>query len=85
MILDIPPQTAQMIIATAEQQGLTVDELLLNAIGHYSHDVMLNSDTPLAVDVSDDGMTHLLALLDDDTPPNAELQALMQKFGGLSV
>lgn len=56
MILDIPPSTAQIIQAVADRQGISVDELIINAIGYYSQDITLNStaqNTPLSITALD--------------------------------
>lgn len=87
MILDIPPQTAQMIIATAEQQGVTVNKLLLSIAKQPSGFEFVENDGIVSSyhnHLSNDDLQALYDDLDNDKP-NAELQALMQKFGGLGV
>lgn len=84
-MLDIPPYIEQAIIQTAKQQGLTAiellakdyasSELLAEQYGIYSDD----THTP-----SQQTFERLNEWLDDNTP-NPKLDALMAKYGGLSV
>lgn len=82
-MLDISPQTVQMVQAVAIQKGVSVDELILNAIGHYSHDVMLNSESNAKITVDNATFDKLLAILDEPPAPTPAMQELMAKYGGV--
>lgn len=75
MILDLPPQTEQAIIATAQAQGITVAELLKQTF--VEPDVMLNSDLT-RIELEPEQFNKLMALLDEPPKPNPHLQNLLR-------
>lgn len=84
-MLDISPQTVQMVQAVAIQKGVSVDELILNAIGHYSQDVMLNSESNAQITVDNASFDKLLAILDEPPSPTPAMRELMAKYGGVNA
>lgn len=74
MIIDLPPQTEQAIIATAEAQGLTVAELLKQTF--VEPDMMLNSDLT-HIELKSEQFDRLIALLDEEPKANPKLQQLL--------
>lgn len=88
MIIDLPPQTEQAIIATAEAQGLTVAELLKQTFvepenfDFIEHDgIVSHGNHTLSPEV----FQAIYDDLDQEPQPNPRLQALMAKYGGLNV
>lgn len=77
MILDLPPNVEQDLIQTAQQKGVTVEQLLLDMITKQSNEMMLNTENTHFFTVNDEQYQFLLSLLDDDTPANDELKALL--------
>lgn len=75
MIIDLPPQTEQAIIATAKAQGLTVAELLKQTF--IEPDIMLNSDLT-RIELEPEQFNYLMALLDEPPKPNPQLQNLLR-------
>lgn len=77
MILDIPPHTAQMIIAKAQRQGVSVDELLQN---FALDEPMLDSgDTPNSPLTVQDAQV-LQNLPETPTPFMQELLAMGHRY-----
>lgn len=74
MILDLPPQTEQAIIATAKAQGLTVAELLKQTF--VEPDMMLNSDLT-HIELEPEQFDRLIGLLDEEPKANPNLQQLL--------
>lgn len=78
MILDLPPQIEQAIIATAEAQGLTVEELFQQMFSEK--EMMLNSDDIAPIELSQDDFQRIF----NDESPNVKLQAFMAQYGNLN-
>lgn len=90
MILDLPLNVEQQLIQTAQQQGVTVEQLLLNMLEKQPlsngfdfiepDGIITNSRHELSSE-------HLQAIYDDldNVEPNQALQALIQQYGGLNV
>ncbi|UNU73642.1 hypothetical protein LU293_01650 [Moraxella nasovis] len=82
MILDLPPHIEQAIIAKAQQQGLTVNELLAKDYAGVNDDDIwleldkhgLNADS---MDINADEARHLMQILDNPPPPNPKARALL--------
>lgn len=86
-MIDIPPHIEQVIIAKAEQQGVSVAMLLERTFGDnlalLAEQDGLNSDTPPTLSPAE-----LQTIWDDlDTlpRPNPQLQALIKQYGGLNA
>lgn len=96
MIIDLPPQTAQMVHSIATQQGQSVEQFILSIVDEKlsqidkTHEELellaeqhgLNSDG--LPSISDSELQAIYDDLDDDTP-NLKLQALIAQYGGLNV
>lgn len=77
MIIDLPPQTEQMIIATAQAQGLTVAELLKQTFAEPN--IMLNSDLGY-IELEPDQFHDLMALLDKPAKRTPAMEQLQAKY-----
>lgn len=86
MLLDIPPHIETAIIATAERQGLTVNELLeqtfIDDFSLLEKEGIYSESFPT---LSDDALQRLAEWLDEPPRKNPNLQALMARYGGLYV
>lgn len=85
MLLDIPPHIETAIIATAERQGLTVNELLEQTFVDFSlleKDGIYSENFPT---LSQSAIEKIVADLDAPPRKNPNLQALMARYGGLYV
>lgn len=89
MIIDLPPQTEQMIIATAQAQGLTVAELLKQTFAEpddlelLAEQHGLNCDDGAVFRLNEAESQALQAMLDNPTQPPAlkEILALGKQHG----
>lgn len=96
MIIDLPPQTAQMVHSIATQQGQSVEQFILSIVDEKLSQI---DKAPKNFDfIEHDGIVshgnHTLSPevfqaiyddLDQEPQPNPRLQALMAKYGGLNV
>lgn len=82
-MLDISPHVEQMIIAKAQEQGVSVTTLLERAFGDDLAE-MHGLDADTLPPMSENALQAIYDDLDDDTP-NPQLQALIKRYGGLNV
>lgn len=86
MLIDIPPHIETAIIATAERQGLTVNELLeqtfIDDFSLLEKDGIYSESLPT---LSQSAIDKIVADLDAPPRKNPNLQALMARYGGLYV
>lgn len=86
MIIDLPPQTEQAIIARAEQQGLTVKELLMKdyspkddfdfILDEIERHGLNSDDVDIILNEQDANIVQ--ALLDNPPTPNPYMQKLIE-------
>lgn len=96
-IIDLAPQTAQMVHSIATQQGQSVEQFILSIVDEKlsqidkTHEELellaeqdgLNSDG--LPPISESALQAIYDDLDQEPQPNPRLQALMAKYGGLNV
>lgn len=82
-MLDISPHVERMIIAKAQEQGVSVATLLERTFGDDLAE-MHGLDTDILPPMSENALQAIYDDLDDDTP-NPQLQALIKRYGGLNV
>lgn len=75
MLLDLPVETVQVIMQTAERQGVSVAELL-DKLLYKEQELFLNSDLTQFVPNQEQAEV-IQALLDNPLPYNQELQNLL--------
>lgn len=77
MILDVPPTTANLIIQKANEQGITVNELLLGFACGDVPDVMINCDEMLNPPLSEQNAQKLAKVLDEPSNPTPLLKYML--------
>ncbi|MFB2538321.1 MULTISPECIES: DUF1778 domain-containing protein [unclassified Acinetobacter] len=78
MIIDLQPQTVQIIMNVAKAQGVTADELLQSVFKPC--DPTLNSDIS-EIKLDAEQAEFVQQLLDNPPPPNAQMQKLLALRG----
>lgn len=83
-MIDIPPHIETAIIAKAEQQGISIDELLERIfIGDLWQVLDRHGISSNEIDLNADESHHLMTLLDNPPPTNHKARALL--FGNGDV
>lgn len=77
MILDVPPTTANLIIQKAQEQGITVNQLLLGFAYHDVPDVMINCNEMPNPPLSEHNAQKLEKLLDEPNTPTPLLKYML--------
>lgn len=77
MILDVPPTTASLIIQKAHEQGITVNDLLLDFAYNNVPDVMINCDELPNPPLSEQNAQKLANLLNEPNTPTPLLKYML--------